>query len=149
MSCLTFHLTDTDHPDACYAIVQNETYNQLTIYYPNVDLTAGTLSGRISDNYKDEDQTFTVDFNFEPMVFGTFTFNGKPGNYTQIKPFLTCAQTLALPVPPRTRTTATDRVVIGGTGANVWVYDIYHTDASNVCIKLIRGYVEVIPSVTQ
>lgn len=148
MSCVTFHLTNTDHTDACYAVVQNETYNVLTIFYPNEDLTAGTLSGRISDNYKDEDQSFTVDFQFEPMVFGMFTINGKPGNYTQIKPFLDCTQTLALPVPPRTRNTSSDRVIIGGANANVWVYDIFHTDVVGVCRKLARGYVEVVPAVT-
>ncbi len=147
MSCPIFHLTETDYTDQCYAIVQNETYDKLSIFIPNDDLTAGTLSGRISDNYKDEDQTFTVDFQFEPMVFGQFTIKGKPGNYTLIKPFLDCAQTLALPVQPRTRASADARVIVGGNNANVWVYDIFITDTSGVCTKLIMGYVEVIPSV--
>lgn len=148
MSCLTFHLTDTDHTDACYAITQNETYNCLSIFYPDEDLTSGTLSGTISDEYKDEDQTFTVSWMFEPMVFGSFTINGETGNFTLIRPFLTCEQTIALPVPPRTRADATSRVIIGGSNANVWVYDMFHTSPTNECTKLLMGYVEVCPAVT-
>jgi hypothetical protein len=139
-----FHLTHWENVPYNYSIVQGALFS-FTIIYPDLDLSNWSFSGQIRKTF--DDATVLADFNFTIPIYGPV--EGKLGNYSTITPYLNASQTSLIPVPPKTRSNASDSIK---EGSNVWVYDIEAIDPNNSenVLKIIsKSYVEVIGEVTR
>ena len=139
-----FNLDNFSVANACYAIEQGETLNNLAFYYQEVDVSDHVPTGEIRDNYFDPGGTVLATFSFDPLTFASVTVGTDTFNATIIKPTLTDAQTQAIPLTPLPLTSSQ-----GIVGLTVWVYDIKLTSPGGDVIILARGHVQVVPDVTR
>lgn len=149
MRAITLHLTNIDSPGYQRSIEQGSKYDGV-IFLINKDLTGWKLKGQIRNNYREElDSVIKAEFSFPAIEYKEYLVKGERSKYSQIKPILTHQQTEALDwlrTGMRNRTSSTQAAVAG---VNAWVYDIEGTDPNGAIFKIARGYVDVIPEVTQ
>jgi hypothetical protein len=127
-----------------FAIEQGATFNWLTIAHPS-NLSAWIPRCQIRDNYLHLGGNLLAEFMFDhPLVYGEIEFNGNVGHRTIVRPILTDEQTSDLPLTVRRK--PFDRVVVG---RNAWVYDLKLESPTGEVIIILKGYVQVVPDVTE
>ena len=142
MTCQRFNLAcGTDGTD--FAIYQGTTYNQVTFFYRDVDISAYTPIGQIRTNYFDAGGILLDTFTFAPLSYGSVTDETGTYDATIIQPILSASQTALLPGTLEKQPSAAFLP-----GINGHVYDIKLIGASETII-LVRGFVEVIQDVSR
>lgn len=136
----TFNLAHTTEGN--YAIQQGITFQGISFYYKNVDLTDYKVTGQIRSNYASSQGTVLANFEFDPLVFGTVTI----GDYdsfeaTIVTPKLTDEITAKIPA-----TVPMETLIAGISG---WTYDIKLESPTGASIIVVMGLVQVIPDVTR
>ena len=140
--CENFNLAK--NPDGtCFSIYKGTTYNQLTFYYRDQDVSSYTPIGQIRNNYFDVPGDLIESFNFEPLIFGSVTDDTGTYNATIIQPTLTAAQTANIPA-----TLAKEPSTPFLAGINGFVYDIKLIGSTETII-IARGFVQVFPDVSR
>ena len=139
--CQVFNLACSDAGQ--FAIFQGASYNCLTLYYEDVDLSSYTPLGQIRDGYAANGGNILATFSFEPLAFGSVTIDGETFNATTIIPKLTATETEAIPA-----TLNRPEGVPFILGINAWTYDIKLIDPAETII-VARGFVEVVPDTSR
>lgn len=124
------------------SIYQGENFESLTLHYPE-DLSTWLPRGQIRKNYLYKQGSLLANFSFKPIIWAEVLVEENLSFRTIVIPTLSHLITASLPIPkPRGDSNFKP-------GSNCWVYDIelIKPDLSS-SIKLVRGYVEVIPEVT-
>lgn len=139
MTIITFHLTEKENLPNNYSIKQGETLDWLHFYYSD-DVSTWIPKGQIRKDYLYKQGELLTEFNFETLVYGEFTLNNITNYRTKITPYLTDEQTSLLPIPNKRK----GQTIIGD---NVWVYSIELESPQGKVIRLVEGYVEILPEV--
>lgn len=142
MTCQTFNLSCSSLGD--FAIYQGASYNSLTLFYRDLDLSSYSPLGQIRNTYNQDGGMILASFNFEPLTFGSVTVDGETFNATTIIPFLTAAETEGIPATLERSNQQAPFLA----GLNGYVYDIKLIDSSET-VMVARGFVEVIKDVSR
>ncbi len=149
MSAAIFHLTNTDNNPHRYAIEQGATFNWLTLVLEG-DFTTWTPRGQIRDRYVDDGGVIKAAFTFPPLALGQATLpNGGSATGTLIRPQLANVQSSALDwlISKMSKRSNSKEQAIPG--RNVWVYDIELQSPTGEVVRVVEGYIEVVPEVTR
>lgn len=142
MACQSFNLACSSLGD--FAIYQGVTFNSVTFYYRDLDLSAYSPLGQIRDNYAESNGQILATFSFSPLTYGSVTVGTETFNATIIQPILTASETLN--IPSTAQRSSEDAPFFAG--LNGWVYDIKLID-TNQTVIVVRGFVEVIRDVSR
>ena len=126
-----------------FAIYQGNTFNDVTFYYRDIDLSTYTPAGEIRTTYLEKAGTLLATFSFSPLVFASVTVGSETFNATIIVPRLSAAQTSAI---PSTLPRASDSSAFAA-GITGWTYDIKLVGGTEAEL-VVRGFVEVFPQTT-
>jgi hypothetical protein len=144
-----FHLTNIDNAPNRYAIEQGTTFNWLTLVLDG-DFTTWTPRGQIRDRYADDGGVIKAAFSFPILVMGSATLPaGGTATGTIIRPQLTANQSAMLDWLAAKMTKRANNKEQAIPGRNVWVYDIELQSVSGEVIRVVEGYVEIVPEVTR
>lgn len=126
-----------------FAIYQGVTYECLTVFVHNQDLSSYTPIAQIRDNFAEDGGNVLATFSFALPTFGEVTLNGNTFNATVLMPTLTAAQTELI---PSTLETPAGTPLLAG--VNGHVYDIKLVSGSRI-VPVSRGFVQVIRDVSR
>lgn len=149
MPSAIFHLTNTDNAPNRYAIEQGATFDWLTLVLAG-NFTNYIPRGQIRDRYVDQGGIIKASFSFLPLVMGNAPLpGGETISGTLLQPRLLQAETTVLDwfaTKMNKRASSKEPAIVG---KNVWVYDIELQSPSNEIIRVVEGYIEVVPEVTR
>jgi hypothetical protein len=138
-----FHLTRFDNQGNIPSpILQGANFQVIFNYFG--DVSNYIPKGQIRTDYAFNDGELLAEFGFEPLTYQLITTNNTEEMATIIVAKLSEADTLAIPIPTL-RNSIQDKLFIG---TNVYVYDIELRSPSGEVIRLVQGFVEVLPEVT-
>jgi hypothetical protein len=141
-----FHLTRFDNEGGDVngsPILQGATFSIVFHYF--ADVSEYIPRGQIRTDYGGNNGSLLAQFGFDPLVYALVTkADNTQAMATVIVAKLSASVTTDLPIPILRKTVADKNVI----SSNTYVYDIELESPSGTVIRLIQGYVEILPEVT-
>lgn len=139
-----FHLTRFDNDGGVVSPIHQGASFQIVFHYFG-DVSNYLARGQVRSDFASNGGSLLAEFEFDPLAYQLITKkDSSQCMATVIVAKLPASVTNTMPIPTLRKTIKDKNVV----GIHVWVYDIELESPDGFVIRLIEGYVEVLPQVT-